>query len=92
MSKAHWIEHSHLFRADEYECSVCGAIYDKPYAVCPHCNSQMGGSNMTLIGSTKWPDMMKYSATIECEQHDSESRSSLRIKDCGFADFICFLL
>ena len=44
MSKAHWIEHSHLFRADEYECSVCGAIYDKPYAVCPHCNSQMGGS------------------------------------------------
>ena len=28
----------------EYECSVCGAVYDKPYAVCPHCNSQMGGS------------------------------------------------
>jgi hypothetical protein len=36
--------------------------------------------NMTLIGSTKWPDMMKYSATIECKQHDSESRSSLCIK------------
>ena len=44
MSKAHWIEHSHLFRADEYECSVCGSVYDKPYAVCQHCNSQMGGS------------------------------------------------
>ena len=44
MSKAHWIEHSHLFRADEYECSVCGAVYDEPYTVCPHCNSQMGGS------------------------------------------------
>ena len=35
---------------------------------------------MALIGSTKWPDMMKYSATIECKQHDSESRSSLCIK------------
>lgn len=36
--------------------------------------------NMTLIGSTKWPDMMKYSATIDRKKHGLESRSSLRIK------------
>ena len=36
--------------------------------------------NMTLIGSTKWPDMMKYSATIDRKKHSLESRSSLRIK------------
>lgn len=42
MDKAHWTQHTHLFKKDEYECSACGAMYDKPYAVCPNCNSQMG--------------------------------------------------
>lgn len=41
MSKAHWIQKTHLFRADEYFCSVCGALSQKPYKVCPSCGSGM---------------------------------------------------
>lgn len=37
IKNAHWIERSHLFRADEYICSVCGAVCNKPYNVCPNC-------------------------------------------------------
>lgn len=43
MGKAHWIQHNHLFRADEYECSACNALFDKPYVICPNCCDQMGG-------------------------------------------------
>ena len=42
MGKSHWTRHTHLFKKDEYECSACGAMHDKPYAVCPNCNSRMG--------------------------------------------------
>ena len=35
--KAFWVQHTHLFRADEYECSVCGAVYSKQYKQCPNC-------------------------------------------------------
>lgn len=42
MGKSHWTQHTHLFKKDEYEGSACGAMHDKPYAVCPNCNSQMG--------------------------------------------------
>ncbi len=41
MNKTHWIQHTHLFKKDEYECSICGAMYDSPHAVCLNCNSQM---------------------------------------------------
>lgn len=41
LSKTYWTQHTHLFKNDEYECSVCGAVQDKPYTVCPGCNSQM---------------------------------------------------
>lgn len=34
-------QHTHLLKSDEYECSACGAVQDKPYAVCPGCSSQM---------------------------------------------------
>ena len=44
MKKAHWIHRTHLFRDDEYECSSCGNITDKPYKVCPYCNAHMKGS------------------------------------------------
>lgn len=44
MGKAHWIQHTHLFSADEYECSDCNALYDKPYVICPNCNCQMSSS------------------------------------------------
>lgn len=42
LGKAHWTQHTHLFKKDEYECSACSAIHDKPYVVCPSCNSRMG--------------------------------------------------
>ena len=39
-----WIQKTHLFKADEYICSRCGAAYSKPYKVCPDCQSVMGRS------------------------------------------------
>lgn len=44
MSRAHWIRKTHLFQADEYVCSECGASCGKPYTVCPNCLSSMGSS------------------------------------------------
>ena len=45
MSKNHatWIRHTHLFSADEYECSACGHTASDPKPVCPHCGASMGG-------------------------------------------------
>ena len=34
---AHWIARTHLFRPDEYTCSVCGKSSDRPYKTCPVC-------------------------------------------------------
>ena len=42
MKRVHWIQKRHLFRADEYLCSRCGASCGKPYKVCPSCQSEMG--------------------------------------------------
>ena len=42
MKRVHWIQKTHLFRADEYLCSRCGASCGKPYKVCPSCQSEMG--------------------------------------------------
>ena len=39
---AYWIQKTHIFREDEYECSTCGRRFEKPYAQCPDC-----GRNMT---------------------------------------------
>lgn len=39
---AHWIRHTHLFSADEYECSACGETTGKPQPTCPHCGASMG--------------------------------------------------
>ena len=41
MSKARWIQKTHLFRADEFVCSKCEASFPKLYAVCPACGSEM---------------------------------------------------
>ena len=38
---AYWIQKTHLFRADEYECSACGRRFDKPYVQCPYCGRKM---------------------------------------------------
>ena len=40
---AQWIRHTHLFAADEYECSGCGRTADRPTPVCPFCGASMGG-------------------------------------------------
>ena len=38
----HWIKHTHLFDPDEYECSRCGAVFQKRYTVCPNCGAAPG--------------------------------------------------
>ncbi len=38
---ANWIKHEHLFEDDEYECTACGYMSDKPYTVCPRCGAGM---------------------------------------------------
>lgn len=37
INNARWIVRTHLFRRDEYICSVCDRVSDKPYEVCPYC-------------------------------------------------------
>ena len=44
MKRVHWIQKTHLFRADEYICSQRGASCGKLYKVCPTCRSEMGKS------------------------------------------------
>lgn len=41
--RATWIRHTHLLKADEYECSACGYRTNKPKSTCPHCGASMGG-------------------------------------------------
>lgn len=41
MRAAHWIQKTHLFRADEFICSACGVKADKPYRTCPSCGQAM---------------------------------------------------
>ena len=41
MRAAHWIQKTHLFRADEFVCSACGASSDRPYRSCPACGAPM---------------------------------------------------
>ena len=41
MKAAHWIQRTHLFRADEFICSVCRSVCNKPYKVCPECGTPM---------------------------------------------------
>ena len=52
---AQWIQHTHLFRTDEYECSVCGSRTDKPYRTCPSCGVPMKGSKY----DPSWVDEME---------------------------------
>ena len=40
---AYWIRETHLFRADEYVCSACGARAEKPGRTCPRCGRPMKG-------------------------------------------------
>mgnify|MGYP007069940400 FL=1 len=51
---AHWIQKTHLFRKDEYECSACCCRADKPNKTCPHCTLPMKGSKY----DPSWVDEM----------------------------------
>ena len=52
---AQWIQHTHVFRDDDYECSSCGCISEAPYAICPSCGKQMKGSKY----DPSWVDEME---------------------------------
>ena len=41
MSAAHWIQRTHLFRSNEFICSACRSVSDKPYKSCPACGEPM---------------------------------------------------
>ena len=36
-----WVRVTHLFRRDEYVCSVCGHKADKPHKSCPKCGTEI---------------------------------------------------
>ena len=40
MKRDLWIQKTHLFSKDEYICTVCRAVCDKPYQVCPICGTE----------------------------------------------------
>ena len=40
MKQDFWIQKTHLFKRDEYICTVCRAVCDKPYQVCPVCGAE----------------------------------------------------
>ncbi|MBR6999652.1 MAG: hypothetical protein IKI01_03445 [Lachnospiraceae bacterium] len=53
--KAYWTRHTHLFRKDEYICSVCRNKAPKPTETCPNCGSVMRGSRTDV----NWVDEME---------------------------------
>ena len=65
MKKAKWIKHTHIFKADEYECPCCHAVCDEPYKTCPVCRSSMGGSSY----DASWIDeMAEYDAMFDDDE------------------------
>ena len=52
---AYWIQHTHIFRKDEYECSACDYRTDKPNISCPNCGALMRGSKY----DSSWVDEME---------------------------------
>lgn len=52
---AYWIQHTHIFHKDEYECSACGELTDKPYRTCPCCGMRMKGGKY----DPSWVDEME---------------------------------
>ena len=57
---AYWTQRTHLFRSDEYICSVCKASCKRPYKVCPKCGSQMRKS----MYDPSWVDEAEMSAVL----------------------------
>ena len=48
----HWIKHSHLLGADEYECSQCGAVIKRKSSVCPKCGTLL----RLVLDNQEWID------------------------------------
>lgn len=48
----HWIKHSYLFEADEYECSQCGAVIKRKSSVCPKCRTLLS----MILDNQEWID------------------------------------
>ncbi|MBQ0026561.1 MAG: hypothetical protein KBS79_04240 [Lachnospiraceae bacterium] len=42
---SYWIQRTHIFRSDEYECASCGCKSSKPFKTCPSCYRSMSGSD-----------------------------------------------
>lgn len=43
-ARAYWIQHTHLLRRDEYECSNCRRIQGRAFGRCPSCGAKMRAS------------------------------------------------
>ena len=52
ITSPHWIQHSHLFDPDEYECSECGAVFRRRSSACPQC----GASLRAVLDTQEWID------------------------------------
>ena len=60
MRRPHWTQKTHLFRADEYICSVCGTKSLKPYQICPACGSLMRKTKY----EASWVDEMELMSAV----------------------------
>ena len=49
---AYWKQHTHFLDPDEFECSSCGAVFDRKYSVCPECGARMYGTE----SDSNWVD------------------------------------
>lgn len=41
INKPYWTRMTHLFKRDEYICSVCKYAADKAYRKCPNCGTEI---------------------------------------------------
>ena len=41
MAYHYWTQITHFLKKDEYQCSNCGNMFYKPYAICPACGVKM---------------------------------------------------
>lgn len=51
----YWIRRTHVFRSDEYECSVCGVRVKRATRFCPRCGTALKGVKSDL----GWIDEME---------------------------------
>ena len=52
MKKTKWLQKTHLLRADEYICPICGGITAKPCRKCPSCGTALNET----AGDSTWVD------------------------------------